>query len=140
MNRRSIRFNSLLALVTLLVYREGLNHIGDAPKETRVTWAYRKKKTPRLWLAAARAPLPGVPIAKQFELLVKAGFFDENVEFGARKALAERFGAVGDAPGSQCRDHGVQFQFAHIHLIQGVRSGVIIWQVVGLFLICHQRR
>ena len=61
-----------------------------------------------LWLSAARAALPGVPVAEQFELLVKAGFFDENFEFGAGKALAERFGAVGDSPGRQRGDDRVQ--------------------------------
>jgi hypothetical protein len=52
-----------------------------------------------LRFAAARAALPGVPVAKQFELLAEAGVFDENIEFSARKALAERLGAVGDSPG-----------------------------------------
>ncbi len=93
-----------------------------------------------LRLAAARAALPGVPVAKQFKLLVEAGFFHENIEFAARKALAKRFGAVGDSPGRERGEHGVQLQFAHVHFVQRVRSGVIIGQVVGLFLIGHERR
>src|SRR5260370_17416882 len=99
-----------------------------------------KKQALNLWLAATRGALPGVPVTKQFELLVKASLFDEELEVGARKALAERFSSVGDSPGRQRREHGVQFQLPHIHLIQSVRSGVIIRQVVGLFLIGHQRR
>src|SRR6266513_1496071 len=57
------------------------------------------RSRPPLRLSAARAALPCVPVTKQFELLVEAGFFDENIEFGAGKALTERFGAVGDSPG-----------------------------------------
>src|SRR5260370_12758609 len=126
MNRRSIRFNSSLALLTLPVYREGLHDICDAAKETPVTRVYCENDIQSLRLAAARAALPGVPVTKQFELLVEAGFFDENIKFGARKALAERFGAVGDSPGCQCGEHGVQLQFAHVHFVQRVRSGVIV--------------
>src|SRR6266849_8482628 len=101
MNRRSIRFNSFLALPTLPVYREGLHPICDAPKETPITQVNCENEIQSLWLAAARAALPGVPIAKQFELLVEAGILDENIQFCARKALAERFRAVGDSPGRQ---------------------------------------
>src|SRR5258706_4900490 len=107
MNRRSILFNSFLGLLTLPVYREGLHHICDAPKETPVTQGSFRNETRSLRLAAACAALPGVPITKQFELQVEAGFLDENIEFGARKPLAERFGAVGDSPGCQRREHGV---------------------------------
>ena len=83
MNRRSIRFNSFLALLTLPVYREGLRHICDAPKETPVTQVHSGNEIQILRLAAARAALPGVPITQQFELLVEAGLLDENIEFGA---------------------------------------------------------
>src|SRR5256885_13284730 len=71
-----------------------------------------------LWPAAARAALPGVPITKQFELLVEAGFLHENVEFGARKAFAKRCGTVGDSPSRQRSEHGVQLQLAHIDFVQ----------------------
>src|SRR6266568_7482372 len=125
MDRRSIRFHSFLALLTLPVYREGLHDICDASKETPVTGAYCENDIQRLWLAAARAALPGVPITKQFELLVEAGLLDKNIQFGARKPLAERTGAVGDSPGRQRCEHGVQFQLAHIDLVQRVRGGVI---------------
>ena len=47
-----------------------------------------------LRFAPARTTLPGVPISKQFELLVESGFFDENIKLCAGQALAERFGAV----------------------------------------------
>src|SRR5438477_4767912 len=89
---------------------------------------------------SARAALPRVPITKQLELLVEAGFFHENLEFHARKAFPEWFGAVRDSPGRQRGEHGMQLQFAHIDLVQRVRSGMIIRQIVGLFLICYQRR
>ena len=36
--------------------------------------------------------------------------------------------------------HGVQLQFAHVHFVERVRRGVIIRQVVGLFLVGHERR
>src|SRR6266704_610029 len=120
MNRRSIRSNSFLALLTLPVYREALPDICDAPKATPVTRVHCENETPGLRLAAARAVLPGVPITKQFELLVEAGLLDKNIQFGARKPLAERFGAVGDSPGRHSGYHGVQFQLAHIDLVQRV--------------------
>ena len=83
MNRRSIRFNSVFALLTLSVYREGLRDICDAPKEMPVTRICGKNETANLRFAAARAALPSVPITKQFELLVKSGFLNQNVEFCA---------------------------------------------------------
>src|SRR2546430_5844228 len=89
---------------------------------------------------SARAALPRVPITKQLELLVEAGFFHENIEFRPRKTFPEWFGAVRDSPGRQRGEHGMQLQFAHIDLVQRVRSGMIIRQIVGLFLICYQRR
>src|SRR5260370_6530307 len=109
MDRRSIRFNSFLALLTLPVYREGLHDICDASKETPVTRVHCENETPGLRLAAARAALPGGPITKQFELLVEAGLLDKNIQFGARKPLAERFGAVGDFPGPDMGSHEVEF-------------------------------
>src|SRR2546430_3346444 len=89
---------------------------------------------------SARAALPRVPITKQLELLVEAGFFHENIEFRPRKTFPEWFGAVRDSPGRQRGEHGMQLQFALIDLVQRVRSGMIIRQIVGLFLICYQRR
>ena len=83
MNRRSVRFNSFFALLTLPVYREGLHHICDAPKEMPVTRISRKNEMANLRFAAARPALPRVPIAKQFELLVEPGFFDQTIEFCA---------------------------------------------------------
>src|SRR4029077_19251256 len=79
-----------------------------------------ERKWKSLGLSAARAALPGIPIAEQFELLVEAGFLDESLEFGPRKALAKRFGAVSDSPGCQRGERGVQLQFAHVHLVQRV--------------------
>ncbi len=51
---------------------------------------------PGLGFAAAGAALPCVPVAQQLELLIEASFFDEDIEFGAGEALAERGGAVGN--------------------------------------------
>src|SRR5258707_88517 len=88
-----------------------------------------------LGFAATGAGLPGVQIAQRFQLLVEAGLFHLRFNFRARKALAEQLGAVGDAPGGERGEHGVQFQFAHVDFIERVRSGVVVRQVVGLFLI-----
>ena len=76
------------AIVTLLVYREGRHDRCDASKEMPVMRDFPRKSMLSLRLAAACSALPGVPVAKQFELLVEAGFLDQNVEFVAREALA----------------------------------------------------
>src|SRR6266850_559088 len=92
-----------------------------------------------LGFTAALAALPRVPITQQFQLLVEAGLFHQNVELGAGEALAERFGAVGDAPDGQRGERSVQLQFAHVDFVQRVRRRVVIWQVVGLFLVGDER-
>ena len=93
-----------------------------------------------LRFAAAGAALPGVPVAERLHLLVEAGFFHEHVEFGTRKSLAERFGAIRDTPSCQRGERGVAVSIReHIDLVQSVRRGVIIRQIVRLFLIGHQR-
>src|SRR5207248_910144 len=71
----------------------------------------------RLRLAASRAALPLLPITQELHLLVESGLFDQGVEFRTGKALAERFGAIGDAPRCQRSNHGVHFQFALVHFV-----------------------
>src|SRR5258708_29655474 len=99
MDRGSFLFSSFVALFTLPVYREDPGERCDGSEEMPVTRICRESQMLILRPAAARAALPRVPIAKRFELLLEAGFFHENIEFAARKTLAERFGAVGDSPG-----------------------------------------
>src|SRR5580704_3886774 len=54
-----------------------------------------------LRFSTAGAALPGVPVTEGLQLLVEGGFFDEEVEFAAGKAFAERLCAISNAPGSQ---------------------------------------
>lgn len=52
-----------------------------------------------LGFSAASKGLPGFPIAERFHLLVQPRFLHLGFNFRARKTLAERLRAVGDAPG-----------------------------------------
>jgi hypothetical protein len=62
----------------------------------------------KLRSAAADAFLPIVPKTHGLHLLVEAGFFHEGFEFGAGQALAERNEAIGESPGGERGDGGVQ--------------------------------
>jgi len=91
-------------------------------------------------LAAAGSGLPVIPQAKSLELLVEAGFFHESLDFGARLTLADGLNAIRDSPGRDGRENGVELQFADIDLIERVRRGVVVLEVVGHFLVGHERR
>src|SRR6516162_3260769 len=90
-------------------------------------------------LAAARAGLPVVPQAESLELQIEARLFHERFDFGARLSLADWLDAIGYSPDGDGSENGVELQFANIDFIEGVRRRLVVLEVVGHFLVGHQR-
>ncbi len=73
-------------------------------------------------------------------MFIERCFFQQGFDLRARLALAQAFAVFCDAKDGDRRQRRVQLELADVHFVKRIGRSVVVGQVVGLFLVRHQRR
>src|SRR5271170_6662581 len=125
------------------VERQHAQHekIEENPKKELVQLSLRTPARPRISIRSSPfSLLPHLPHAKGFHQIIQVRLVHGLFDLRVTQPRTDSFRSIGDAESKSGRLGDMFLQLWQIDLIEGVRHGVIVDQVIRFLLFCHESR